>query len=371
VSELAPLYPASRRHLDALTGELGIHQHAMGVRPDPRHGTCTDDIARALEVDLLHARELGWAAVAGRAGRNLDYLAAALDGTTGRFRNFRASDGTWLRAPGSDDCHGRGLLALGHVIAEAPDPDLVSSAAGLFARALPVALELTSLRASASVLLGCVLAERVRPNVVPGSQVRRAADLLRARFPSTLGSTWPWPEPILAYENALPARAMIVAGRALGSVRIRDTGLAVLDWLIDVQTAADGHLSPIGNGWWRRDGHRSRFDQQPIEATALLLAAEAGLEATGARRYLIAMECSYAWFLGANDLRVDLADPRRGACCDGLTPDGVNTNKGAESTLMWLIAAEHIRHVRVAAPPAVATHGTAAGAGLLIAGAVG
>jgi hypothetical protein len=41
-----------------------------------------------------------------------------------------------------------------------------------------------------------------------------------------------------------------------------------------------------------------------------------------------------------------VADPDRGGGRDGLTPRGVNTNQGAESTLMWLIAAEHIRAAR-------------------------
>ena len=58
------------------------------------------------------------------------------------------------------------------------------------------------------------------------------------------------------------------------------------------------------------------------------------------------MERAYAWFLGGNDLGVAVADPARGAGYDGLTPDGVNTNQGAESTLMWLMALEHIRAVR-------------------------
>ena len=60
-----------------------------------------------------------------------------------------------------------------------------------------------------------------------------------------------------------------------------DTGVRVLDWLVAIQTAPAGHLSPVGNGWWPRDGDRSRFDQQPIEAAALLLAAQAAVEATG------------------------------------------------------------------------------------------
>jgi hypothetical protein len=130
------------------------------------------------------------------------------------------------------------------------------------------------------------------------------------------------------------------------------TGLGVLDWLIEHQVAPAGHLSPIGNGWWPRGGRKSTFDQQPIEATALLLAAEAAFDATSDRRYLVAMERSYAWFLGANDLGLDVAEADLGGGRDGLTPRGVNTNQGAESTLMWLMAVEHIRTIRRARPAA-------------------
>ncbi len=125
-----------------------------------------------------------------------------------------------------------------------------------------------------------------------------------------------------------------------------DAGLAILDWQLGVQTATDGHLSPIGNGWWPRGGPMSRFDQQPIEATALLLAAEAALDVTADERYRTAIERAYAWFLGGNDLGLAVADPERGAGYDGLTARGVNTNQGAESTLMWLAAAEHVRTSR-------------------------
>ena len=107
-------------------------------------------------------------------------------------------------------------------------------------------------------------------------------------------------------------------------------------------------ISPIGNRWWPRGGRRSRFDQQPIEATALLLLA-ANPPGDRLGRYLAAMERSYAWFLGANDLGLYVADPARGACCDGLEETGVNRNEGG-STLMWLTAAEHIRAIRDAEP---------------------
>ena len=157
------------------------------------------------------------------------------------------------------------------------------------------------------------------------------------------------PSPILTYENGLPPRALIVAGRWLGSTPMVETGRRSLDWLIDIQTNDAGGFSPIGNGWWPRGGERSRFDQQPIEATALLLAAEAAFDESGDERYAAAMERCYAWFLGANDVGLPVADPARGAGFDGLEADRVNQNQGAESTLMWLVALEHIRRARAAA----------------------
>jgi hypothetical protein len=223
---------------------------------------------------------------------------------------------------------------------------MVESATSLFDRALPAAGKVTALRAQASVLLGCAARMGAAPSSATAMACRFLAVRLLARFEACSGSAWPWPESRLTYENALPARALIVAGRTLASDPMTAAGLGALDWLIDVQRADDGHFSPIGNGWWPCGGEKSRFDQQPIEATALLLAAESAYLVTTDGRYRAAMERAYAWFLGANDLGVAVADAKRGAGYDGLTPRGVNTNQGAESTLMWLTAAEHLRAVR-------------------------
>lgn len=358
--DLAPLHPASRRHLDALTGELGIFQHAIGSKPDPAHGHCVDDVARALEVDLLQARSLGWPAVADSAARGLRFLEDAFDEKSGRFRNFRQVDGSWIGGPGSNDSLGRAMLALGETIAAAPDAQLVARAVALFGKALPAANRVTSPRAEASLVLACA-AVRGSPaarddalGVAVTALMRRLATGLQARFLWLARPGWSWLEDELTYENALLPRAMIVAGHRLGANAMLAIGLQVLDWLIDVQTAPDGHLSPIGNGWWPRTGERSQFDQQPIEATALLLAAEAAHRVTREPRYLAAVERAYGWFLGQNDLGVRVANPKRGAGADGLTATGVNTNEGAESTLMWLMAAEHVRAIRGTAKPAIA-----------------
>lgn len=354
-SQLGSLPPVSRHHLDELSDRIGIMQHAIGSRPDPAHGYCVDDVARALQVDLLHARELGWATVAERAWSNLRFLSTAFDDETGEFRNFRRVDGSWIDGPSSDDSQARAMLALGEAVAGVSDPRMITFATALFDRALPQAQRLPALRAQALVLLACDAVMRVAPT----GETAQAYRLLAGRLEATLGShateAWPWPEPALTYENALPVRALIVAGRYLDSKPLVDAGLAMLDWQIAAQTTDSGHLSLIGNGWWPRDGERSRFDQQPVEATSLLLAAEVAFEATGFDHYRQVMERAYGWFLGENDLGIAVADPARGASGDGLTPSGVNTNEGAESTLMWLMALEHIRALRdgrPALPPA-------------------
>jgi len=345
-----PLHPVNREHLEALTGELGIMQHAIGAAPDPAHGYCVDDVARALQVDVLHARVLGWPAVADSARRSLRYLQAASRGAGGRFHNFRRMDGSWAGGPSSEDSHGRAMLALGETIAAAPPGFILSDATDLWQRTLPMAGRPTALRAHALLILACtaVLVGRDDGHHDPlaSTTLEDLATRLHARFRLETTSAWPWPEPILTYENALLPRALIVGGSLLGSDAMVATGLTVLDWLIAVQTAPAGHLSTIGNGWWPRDGERSHFDQQPIEATALLLAAEAALALTGEARYRETMERAYGWFLGQNDNGSLVAEPASGACRDGLTEDGVNTNQGAESTLMWLTAAEHLRALR-------------------------
>jgi hypothetical protein len=335
-----------------MTDSVGILQHAIGSRPDPAHGYCVDDVARALQVDLLHGRALGWAAVATGARRGMRFLDDAFDATSGRFRNFRSIDGAWIGGPGSDDSYGRAMLALGETIATAPDLDLVADARTLMSRALPAARGLRYPRAEASVILGCAVVVESGSAGEPSAALSLLAMRLLERFRRGATADWPWPEETVTYENALLPRALIVAGRVLDAEPMVTTGLHSLDWLIEAQTAPDGHFSAIGNGWWARQEAMSHFDQQPIEATSTLLAAEAAYVATGDARYRAAMERSYAWFLGANDVGISVADPTRGACRDGLTRRGVNMNEGAESTLMWLTALEHTRAMRATVPEA-------------------
>jgi hypothetical protein len=366
-----PLYPVNRLHVAELTGELGIWQHATGALPNRAFGYCTDDVARALTVDLEHADILGWTAVKASARRSMQFMLDAFDPATGRFRNFRDADGRWLDGKASEDSSGRAMLALGGALGTRYDDDVAAQARHLFSGALPAATQLTALRATASTVLGCAAAlespmidDALRASA--SDTLSRLAARLRVAFgPVANRPDWPWPEPVLSYENALLPRALIVAGRWDQDQALIRVGIGVLDWLIAVQTSNGGEFSAIGSdGFWPRGGQRARFDQQPIEATATILAAEVALALTGDRRYLDAIELAYGWFLGDNDIGLPMADPITGACFDGLERTGVNRNQGAESTLMWLTALEHVRTIRLGARPSPMIRPGAAAASL-------
>ncbi len=347
-----PLPPVRRTHLVELRALGPIAQHVIGTTPDPAHGSCTDDVARDLEVDLMHAGVIGWEAVEGSAWSSLRYLDEAVHEPSGRFRNFRDVDGRWLEAIGSEDAHGRAVLALGRAMSEAPDRAFRAAAAGVFRRALTGTVALRALHARSSALIGCAMAASgdqsigARPAWIAVG-ARLAGTLAHDVEPVAASPSWPWPEDTVTYESALIPRALVVAGRWTADRRLLDAGLAVLDWLTRTAVAPAGHLSPVGNrGWWLRAGPRATFDQQPIEAAAFVHAAEAALEATGDVRYLADAERAFGWYLGWNDVGTVVADAARGGCHDGLGPDGCNVNQGAESTLAWLAAVERIRIMR-------------------------
>ncbi len=123
-------------------------------------------------------------------------------------------------------------------------------------------------------------------------------------------------------------------------------GLRAVEWLLTIQTAEAGHLSLIGDlGGWPRGGVRATADQRPIEATTLLLAADAAWRATSTPRFRTGMEAAYAWFLGGNDITAMVADPVRGACHDGISADGVLPGRGTRSD-------PHVAHGRRGHPGA-------------------
>jgi hypothetical protein len=152
--------------------------------------------------------------------------------------------------------------------------------------------------------------------------------------------TWHWFEKSLSYSNARLSQALLIAGLKSENKRMTEAGVESLRWLMTVQHhRVDDLFVPIGSrGFFSQNGERARFDQQPVEACATISACLQAFRLSGEKHWLDEAWCAFRWYLGENDLQVPLYDATTGGCRDGLHPDRVNENQGAESTLSFLMS---------------------------------
>jgi hypothetical protein len=313
-------------HLRRLTDAGGIYEHARGTTPRREHGYCLDDVARGL---VVVCRE-GGPAQDDLREHYLSFVLAAQD-EDGRFRNRRGTDLRFRGVPTVEDCWGRALWALGAAAGDA-------RALAAFERG--ARWRSPSPRAMAFAALGAAGVLSVQPMHGGALDLLGAAAIAIGRpAPRT---EWPWPEPRLAYANAVLPEALLVAGAALDVAAMIDDGLRLLAWLIDVQTR-HGHLSLVPAAGWGPFDRGPGFDQQPIEAAALADACARAYSLTGQKRWLDGISRAADWFLGANDTARPLYDPVSGGGCDGLERYGRNENQGAESTLALVSTLQQAR----------------------------
>jgi glycosyltransferase involved in cell wall biosynthesis len=336
-------------HLVRMTDSTGVFQHATFSIPNFSEGYCTDDNARAFILTVLLA-EIGEEPdrVRGLATTCGAFLQHAFDKNTRRFHNHMSFDRRWLDEQGSEDCHGRALWALGVAVGRSPFPSFQMMAGQLFAEALPVLTDFTSPRAWAFGLIG--IHEYLR-RLSGDSLVNQTRETLTCRLMELLQRNvrhdWCWFEQELSYDNAKLAHALILSGRSTGNAAMVERGLHALRWLNEVQISEQGHFRPIGsNGFYRRGGTRALFDQQPVEAQSMISACLEAYRATSDLWWYEQAQRAFDWFIGWNDLGLDVCSPETGACRDGLHVDRVNQNEGAESTISFLISLSEMRHAQ-------------------------
>jgi glycosyltransferase involved in cell wall biosynthesis len=334
-------------HLQCITDDTGILQHASFVVPRYADGYCLDDNARGLRLMVL-LEESGTGErrlVRSLASRYLAFVSNAFDAPSGRFRNFLSYAREWGESVGSEDSHGRALWALGTVVGRAHDPGRLSLAGDLFHAALPAMAVLASPRAWAYSLLG--IDEYLHAFAGDrGVQAMRALLVERLSDIHERASTsdWPWFEESLTYGNARLPQALMVSGEAMGRADLVATGTRALEWLAKLQHTPDGFFSPIGSdNFYVRGAARSYFDQQPVEACGMISAAFDALRITGDARWAREASSAFSWFLGQNHLQVPVYDVTSGGCRDGLHAERANENQGAESTLSFLMALSDMR----------------------------
>ncbi len=333
-------------HLSRMTDSTGIFQHAIFTVPNFSEGYCTDDNARAFILTVLLS-ELGEEPERVRtlATTYAAFLHYAFDLRVKRFHNHLSFDRRWLDEQGSEDCQGRALWALGVGVGRSPYRSFQIMAGQLFALALPALTEFTSPRAWAFGLIG--IHEYLR-RLSGDSLVNQTRETLTSRlmelFERTAQPDWRWFQEDLTYDNAKLPHALILTGRTTGQQAVLERGLQALRWLTELQISEKGHFRSIGsNGFYRRGGMRANFDQQPIEAQAMVSACLEAYRATSDLWWYDKAQRAFDWFIGWNDLGLELCSPKTGGCRDGLHVDRVNRNQGAESTLAFLLSLAEMR----------------------------
>jgi len=324
-------------YLEALTDDTGIFQHAKFCIPKRSEGYTTDDNARALVI----------AAKIHHLNKNptMQHLAQIylaflnhMQKPEGNFHNYLSYERTYLDIDGSEDSLGRTLWGCGVTVNSDLSEDMRLVARDIFDRGLPWALKSTSIRCHASALIGLEQYYKT----VPDETLKSAAKILGTHivqyFRDQVKDDWRWFEPCLTYDNARLPQALFVAYALVGDKEFLDVAVEAMDFLQKTLFVNDVFV-PIGNdGWYKRNGNRALYDQQPLEATAMVDAAIDGFYVTNNQCYLDVANLAFEWFLGRNSRSLMVYNPKTKGCCDGISPSNINRNQGAESTVSYLLA---------------------------------
>jgi hypothetical protein len=337
-ANLLQLPPIKLNYLASITDETGIVQHAKFATPNRREGYTTDDNARALIVCTRYNRLNGGSETAKLADVYLSFL-YHMQMKDGRLHNLLSYDRRFLDDVGSDDSLGRTLWACGCVINSNLDEEKKLLSKEVFDKALPHALNSTSPRAKAFTVLGLSQYQRSYPKdqALSGRMIELIEQLLKL-YGQESSPDWHWFEAYLTYCNSRLPQALFE-----GYKRIRDeTYLQVakesFNFILKVQMS-NGMFVPIGNkDWYKKGGLRAIYDQQSVEASCMVETAVAAFQATRKSHFRTVARTVFAWYLGKNIKGLSVYNLDTGGCYDGLNPDGLNLNQGAEATVTYLLA---------------------------------
>jgi glycosyltransferase involved in cell wall biosynthesis len=327
-------------HFHVLTDDTGILQHSFFSIPNREHGYCTDDNARALIFSCKYYNFFKDEHINKAIKIYLAFIYHAFNYKNMRFRNFMSYDRKWMEEMGSEDSHARALWGLGVGVNNAPNEATRDMAARLFGDAVPVVESFTSPRAWSFAILGTYYYLKTFSG---DASVRKIQEILAEKlytlYKDNSKQDWPWFEDKLTYANANLSHGLIIAGHRTSRHDIFETGISSLEWLIEKQLSIEGHISLIGNkNWQKQNEEEIKFDQQPIEIMSLVQACATAFKFTADKKWINMSRKCFSWFLGQNDLGVQIYNYQTGGCRDGLHSQGTNANEGAESTLAWLIS---------------------------------
>jgi len=327
----------SLAHIEKLTDDTGMYQHANFTIPNREYGYCTDDNARAVIAMTKHYAQYSEP----QALKLLDIYFSFIihsQNSDGTVRNFMHFDRRWFEEEPLNDAFGRVLWAFGTIMAQPPLPEYLSIAKSCFDKSVELIQKQLPRGMAYSILGMCDYLKQFPGASDIKRQLELTADGLVAQYEENHYPDWQWFEDILTYDNAILPYALFVAGLTSGNRKYLEIAEKTCEFLL-ANTYKDEFFSFIGcKGFYERGGTKAIFDQQPIEAASTVMMLRAAYDATQNDKYLILQRKAFDWFLGLNEMRIPLYDFKTKGCNDGLLRDGVNTNQGAESTLSFVLS---------------------------------
>ncbi|PYF68971.1 glycosyltransferase family 4 protein [Pedobacter nutrimenti] len=325
-------------HIQRLTDDTGIVQHAKYGIPNLKEGYCLDDNSRALIASILAYQQNKSKIALQLLPVYLSYI-QYMQCEDGNFRNFLSFRREYLDEVGSEDSFGRTIWALGYLINNAPNNSYREFARELFLKSIPHFKRLEHLRGIANTMIGISSFLKSHPaDEGMVEEMNQLAAPLKTAYKNQRGDKWHWFEEQMTYDNAILPLALLCHYETTRDPESLHIAMESLNYLTK-RTLDKGYLNPVGNdGWLYRDKKMAHYDQQAIETMAMVLMYFKAYEISHELKYIKQMYLSYQWFLGENSLRLPLYDHETKGCGDGLQAHGVNRNQGAESTLAYWIS---------------------------------
>jgi hypothetical protein len=337
-NNLFQLPPIKLDYLISITDETGIIQHSKFATPNRGEGYTTDDNARALIVCTKHSK----------LGRTLETVKLAdiylsflyhMQMKDGRLHNYLGYDRRFLDDVGSDDSLGRTLWACGCVINSNLGEERKLLSKEIFDKALSHAINSTSPRTKAFAVLGLSLYQSTYPKdkALSRNMLKLVKQLL-ILYKKESSVKWPWFEAYITYCNGRLPQALFEAYKHTRNANHLQVAMDSFNFILKTQMN-NNMFTPIGNnGWYKKGGPKAVYDQQSVEASCMTETALTAFRATHSSNFRSVAKTIFEWFLGKNTKGLWVYNPNTGGCHDGITPEGLNLNQGAEASVTYLLA---------------------------------
>lgn len=334
--------------LKTLTDDTGLLQHGTYSIPDRKSGYTTDDNARALIVALEYHSLFKDKESAALARIYLGFL-HYVQRENGKLYNLVDYGRNFLDEEGSEDSQGRALWGCGCVLDTEIYSNVKKLAKEIFEKSVVWSSNFKSYRARAFAIFGLYHYYKAyaQPPDILGKMINLITPLAESyEQESKKTKEWKWFESYLTYDNARLSEAFFYLFEVTKEKKYLQIGIESLEFLSKL-LFVDGKLVLIGQEeWYKRDGKRSLYHQQPVDATAMVSLYMNAWRVTREKQFREKAVTSFEWFLGRNIKNIPLYDENTGGCFDGLTPEGVNLNQGAESAVSYLLARLDMEKIR-------------------------